>query len=392
MTENRIDLRSVLAGACTFMCAGALAQPAAPVPSASAAAANDRAQKEGDRPLYWIRILSELPATKPVAATAAAKPATTALRPPAARSDARPPVRASVAAATTAAADPGDARKKAPVESASQAVARSGSTVVAQVRANSPGEPQSMNERLATPVVDDAALQVPPPAPATQSTAVSVDDVVADVPDPGLAITRSVDPQFPMATMRRLRKGDVEVRFDVGNDGKVEVASVLQSTDPGLENAALAAVRQWEFKPTPKGHAAVVDLAFDLSYAAGRPVLTATDRNLEADSSIVMTQSAEPRFPMAVMRRLLKGKVVVSFEAGVDGAATNVGVVSSPDRGLDEAASEAVRQWRFAPMRQPRVGLAELTFSVEHGFVHPVLTISAHDLQQRPICVPGQAC
>ena len=88
--------------------------------------------------------------------------------------------------------------------------------------------------------------------------------VAEEEPDPGLIMTKSADPQFPITTMRRLRKGEVEVKFEVGPDGVVDVVTVMKTTSPSLNAAAVDAVRQWRFKATPKGHTALVDLAFDL--------------------------------------------------------------------------------------------------------------------------------
>jgi protein TonB len=88
--------------------------------------------------------------------------------------------------------------------------------------------------------------------------------VAEEEPDPGLIMVKSADPEFPIATMRRLRKGEVEVKFEVGPDGVVDVVTVMKTTSPSLNAAAVDAVRQWRFKPTPKGHTAMVDLAFNL--------------------------------------------------------------------------------------------------------------------------------
>ena len=61
MTELRIIARCVLLLAVAVASTATLAQVA---PSAAASAAADRAQKETDRTMYWIRVLSEKPAPK----------------------------------------------------------------------------------------------------------------------------------------------------------------------------------------------------------------------------------------------------------------------------------------------------------------------------------------
>jgi len=87
---------------------------------------------------------------------------------------------------------------------------------------------------------------------------------VEEEPDPGLIMVKSANPQFPVSTMRRLRKGEVEVKFEVNPDGVVDSVTVVKTTNAGLNTAAMDAVKQWRFKSTPKGHTAAVALAFNL--------------------------------------------------------------------------------------------------------------------------------
>ncbi len=267
MNELRIIARCALMLAGALACAGASAQAsAASSPGPDATSAADRAQKQADRTLYWIRVLAEKPATKPAVA-APAKPAATAAAapPPAARaaaaaSDSRQAANIKVASAgapssAVASDSGGSSGVVTPVGAAAAAPAIplpagvAGNAMAAGGVAAGLGAP-AVAASLAAPTLTPPPTDVAPPE--------------ADEPDPGLIMTKSADPQFPMATMRRLRKGEVEVKFEVGSDGQVEVVSVVHSTNPGLNNAALDAVRQWQFKPTPKGHTAVVDLAFDL--------------------------------------------------------------------------------------------------------------------------------
>ena len=102
-------------------------------------------------------------------------------------------------------------------------------------------------------------IAAPSVAPATIDVPVAEEE-----PDPGLIMIKSADPEFPIAAMRRLRKGEVEVKFEVGPDGVVDVVTVMKTTSASLNAAAVDAVRQWRFKPTARGHTALVDLAFNL--------------------------------------------------------------------------------------------------------------------------------
>ena len=66
MTDLRIIARCVLLLAGAAASSATMAQVIAP--SAAASAAAERAQKESDRTMYWIRVLATTPAPKPAAA------------------------------------------------------------------------------------------------------------------------------------------------------------------------------------------------------------------------------------------------------------------------------------------------------------------------------------
>jgi len=250
MTELRIVARCALVLAGALSAAGVLAQaPASDTAASATSSAADRAaQKQADRTLYWIRVLAEKPAPKPAAAAKPAAPAA--------------PVAQAAPVARTAAAAPAQklASAATPLPSEVSASASSAPPVAAPPAA-APAMPLPTGIDTSPAVAAGLAAPslAPPPEPDLPASVPEVEE-----PDPGLIMVKSADPQFPMATMRRLRKGEVEVKFEVGADGQVDVVSVVRSTNPGLNNAALDAVRQWQFKPTPRGHTAVVDLAFDL--------------------------------------------------------------------------------------------------------------------------------
>ena len=251
MTEPRVAPRGALLLACALATAPAWAQTA--VPSASAASAAERAQKETDRTMYWIRVLASKPApVKPAAARAPV--ATTAAAP-------RP---APVAAASPAkaATEPREKVKAAPPPTTVAAAPEAAPPVVGRASPAGQASPaREVSEPVATSVngIDNGAAASP--------AAASLPEVApppAEEPDEGLVQVKSVQPEFPTAIVRRVHKGNVEVHFEVEPGGKVVEATVVQSSHSRLNDAALDAVKQWRFKPGTRYHTAAVNLKFDI--------------------------------------------------------------------------------------------------------------------------------
>jgi TonB family protein len=66
---------------------------------------------------------------------------------------------------------------------------------------------------------------------------------------PPLRQTKNVRPRYPDEAQRRRIGGAVMLEALIGPDGKVKDVRVIQSTPP-FDEAAMEAVRQWEFEPT----------------------------------------------------------------------------------------------------------------------------------------------
>jgi len=268
MTDLKIIARCVLMLA--GMAVGGATSAQVIAPSAAASAAAEKAQKETDRTMYWIRVLATTPTPKPAAAPAP-KPvaAAPAPQPRVAAAPAPAPERVKVASATPAPAP----APLSPQNSADLANAAAAPVVVAAppaatapslaTGAGNGGNASAMNAGGLDGGVTASGLAGSLAAPVASAPQIDV-PVPEEEPDPGLIMIKSADPQFPIATMRRMRKGEVEVKFEVGPDGVVDVVTVMKTSSPSLNAAAVDAVRQWRFKPTPKGHTAMVDLAFNI--------------------------------------------------------------------------------------------------------------------------------
>jgi protein TonB len=107
-------------------------------------------------------------------------------------------------------------------------------------------EPEQSN--IGTPGVIDgiesvALVEPPPPPPPPPVRPVRVSSLMAP------ARTRDVLPVYPPIAQSARVQGDVIIEATIGSDGKVQDARVLRSI-PLLDQAAIAAVRAWEYTPT----------------------------------------------------------------------------------------------------------------------------------------------
>ena len=80
-------------------------------------------------------------------------------------------------------------------------------------------------------------------------------------------VLREVKPTYTEDAMRRRVQGSVEVSAVVKSDGTVGEVVVTKSLDPDLDEQAVKATRQWEFRPgTKDGKAVNVKVTIELTF------------------------------------------------------------------------------------------------------------------------------
>ena len=131
----------------------------------------------------------------------------------------------------------------------------------------------------------------PSPATAAPPAAAPSDVKVAgrDVPAPKR--TRFVTPVFPLEAQAAGQRGIVILELVIDAAGKVSTADVLRSVPP-FDEAALTAVRQWEYEVTKvDGKAVPVRLTVPITFALKLPEMTREAGIPE------LRQGASPFFP-----------------------------------------------------------------------------------------------
>jgi TonB family protein len=87
-------------------------------------------------------------------------------------------------------------------------------------------------------------------------------------------LLKQVDPVYPAEAADAGTTAAVGLEIDLGPDGKVTDARVVQSGGPGFDEAALAAIRQFEFTPAEvDGKPAPVRLTYTLNFVMAQQVV-----------------------------------------------------------------------------------------------------------------------
>ena len=83
-------------------------------------------------------------------------------------------------------------------------------------------------------------------------------------------LTRRVEPVYPVLARQTGREGRVELHAIIATDGTIQSLEVL-SGDPPFYNSALAAVREWRYRPTVlNGQAVEIDTRITVVYKLNR--------------------------------------------------------------------------------------------------------------------------
>ncbi len=173
-----------------------------------------------------------------------------------------------------------------------------------------------------------------------------------DVPPPKR--TRLVLPEYPQQAQEKGQHGIVILELTIDTQGKVADVRVVRSIPP-FDDAAITAVKQWEYEVTRiDGKPVRVLLTVPITFALRVPEVSRQEGVPE------LRAGASPLYPKGGDGA---GRVVLDVTLAPHGQIADAEVVNgeSPFR---EALLQAVRTWRFAP---PGAGLL-VSFRIEADF------------------------
>ncbi len=167
--------------------------------------------------------------------------------------------------------------------------------------------------------------------------------------------TKSVLPDYPPTAQAQGIRGIVILELIIDKEGKVAEARVVRSV-PGLDEAALAAARQWTYEVTKVNAKPVsVRLTVPITFAMKLPEMTRQDGIPE------LRQGIAPPFPSDA-----RGPATVVAEVSLDpDGRVSEAKVAKGEAPWTNALLAALRTWRFAA----EAGEATVSFRIQADFI-----------------------
>lgn len=193
---------------------------------------------------------------------------------------------------------------------------------------------RSRTPALATVLLCTASL-LPVAAPARAQEAVR--QAGTDVPPPKR--TKFVSPVYPPEAQAAGLRGIVILEIVVGTGGQVESVNVVRSVPP-FDDAATAAVRQWEYEVTKvDGKAVPVRLSVPITFALRLPAMT------RASGVPELRLGAAPVLPPEPWSRR-DATVVAEVTLDAEGQVADA-LVTAGESPWAESFLQAARTWKF---------------------------------------------
>ncbi len=167
-------------------------------------------------------------------------------------------------------------------------------------------------------------------------------------------LVKKIAPVYPEEARKQGIQGVVELEATIDRAGTVIGVKVLpaQTPQPLLEQAAVAALRQWKYAPYMiNGNAKAVIFTVTITFALDAKKEDAQSAKNFAERPKRIS-AVNPVYPEEALKQRIQGVVLV--EATIDEKGDVVAAKAMPGKVqqplLAEAALTAVRQWKFEPI------------------------------------------
>jgi TonB family protein len=173
-------------------------------------------------------------------------------------------------------------------------------------------------------------------------------------------LIKKVEPVYPKEAKEAGIEGAVILEAVTDIKGKVVDAKIIKGEHEILNNAALDAVKLWEYQPfiingKPIGLEFTVTMRFSLedeskSVSTDEATSERVDIDvisLPEDIELTLKKEVKPIYPKEALEKLIQGNVLLEAVIDEEGNVVDISVLEGEHEVLNNAAIEAVKQWKY---------------------------------------------
>lgn len=165
-------------------------------------------------------------------------------------------------------------------------------------------------------------------------------------------LIKKVAPKYPKEALKSRVQGVVVITAQTDGDGNVVEVKAIKGPDL-LKSAASEALMQWKYEPfilngKKEPVKFTVVMRFNLDKKGEGKGGKKEPLSISAEKKPKLRKKVAPKYPKAALKARIQGKVVAEVTTDRTGDVVDVKIVDGLPF-LDEAAKEALFQWKFDP-------------------------------------------
>lgn len=170
-------------------------------------------------------------------------------------------------------------------------------------------------------------------------------------------LIKKVEPVYPEEARKERVDGVVILEATTDIKGNVARVKVLRSKDPLLNQASIDAIRQWKYEPMiiegkPRGVIFTVTVRFKLKDRKTEEFEKGAVKAGEGEEikPPKLLKKVDPIYPEEAKKAMVQGVVLLKVRVNEEGFVERILVLKSESSLLNEAAIDAVKQWKYEPL------------------------------------------
>lgn len=170
-------------------------------------------------------------------------------------------------------------------------------------------------------------------------------------------LIKKVEPVYPEEARKERVDGVVILEATTDIKGNVARVKVLRSKDPLLNQASIDAIRQWKYEPMiiegkPRGVIFTVTVRFKLKDRKTEEFEKGAVKAGEGEEikPPKLLKKVDPIYPEEAKKAMVQGVVLLKVRVNEEGFVERILVLKSESSLLNEAAIDAVKQWKYEPV------------------------------------------